>query len=120
MATHSRTDKSFKFLASFADEVLVEYPHCKKRAAFFAEQGQYTVPYLTHAKAKFRCNNCYKSIDEKLWNGPIIISPVNANCGFCGSSLRFSKTINKYQNKIQVKCTNCKQEKKYDIHYTLT
>ena len=120
MQTNSRIDKSFKNLASFADEVLVECPHCKKRAIVFADQGQYTVPYSTKFKAKFRCNNCYKSIDENLWYGPIIISPANVNCGYCGSALKYSKTVNKYQNKIEVKCQNCDQEKKYDVHYTLT
>jgi len=120
MDTNSRTDKSFKNLASFANEVVVECPHCKKHAVVFAEQGRYTVPYSDRVKARFRCNNCYKPLDEKLWYGPITISPTNKNCGYCGSRLFFSKTINKYQDKIEVKCTSCEQEKKYDINYTLT
>lgn len=120
MKANSRTDKSFKNLASFGDEVLVECPHCKKRAVVFAEQGEYTVPYSTRFTAKFSCNNCYKPLDEKLWYGPIIISPANANCGNCGSRRTFSKTVNKYQDRIEVKCTNCEQRKKYKIHYSLT
>jgi DNA-directed RNA polymerase subunit RPC12/RpoP len=120
MDTNSRTDKRFKNLASFANEILVECPHCSKRAVVHSESTQYTVPYSTSSKAKFRCNNCYKTLDEKLWYGPIIISPANANCGYCGSRLIFSKTVNKCQDKIEVKCTGCEQEKKYDVHYTLT
>jgi hypothetical protein len=120
MEANSRNDKSFKNLASFADEVIVECPHCKKRAVVIAEQGQYTIPFSATYKAKFRCNNCYKPIDEKLWYGSIIISPVNANCGYCGCKLAFSKTVNRYQDKIEVKCSNCEHEKSYDVHYTLT
>lgn len=120
MEINSQTDKSFKNLASFADEVLVTCPHCNKRATVLAEQGKSAVPYSTRFKAKFRCNNCYKPIDENLWFGPIVISAANANCGYCGSHLTFNKTVNKYQEKIEVKCQNCEQEKKYDVHYSLT
>lgn len=120
MDSNSRTDKSFKNLASFADEVLVACPHCNNRAIVYAEQGEYTVPFSTKSKAIFRCNNCYKALDENLWYGPITISPANSNCGYCGGILKYSKTINKYQDKIEVKCQNCEQEKKYDVHYTLT
>jgi len=119
METNSRTDKSFKNLASFAEEVLVACPHCKKQATVFAKPGKYTVPYPFTFEAKFRCDHCYQPIDEKLWYGPITISPINANCGFCGSSLAFCKTVNKYQDKIEVSCTNCGQEKKYNVHYSL-
>ncbi|MBK8089609.1 MAG: hypothetical protein IPK31_17715 [Chitinophagaceae bacterium] len=120
MDLNSRTDKSFKNLATFADEVLVACPHCNHRANVYAEQGEYTVPFSTKSKAIFRCNNCYKSLDENLWYGPIIISPANSNCGYCGSILKFSKKVNKFQDKIEVKCQTCEQEKKYDVHYTLT
>ncbi|MCH5714793.1 hypothetical protein [Niabella hibiscisoli] len=121
MDNNSRTDKSFKNLASFADEIAVECPHCKKRAIVFADQGDYTVPYSTRFRARFRCNNCYKPIDEKLWYGPIFIRPVNANCGYCGTRLiRSKKMVDKLQSKIEVKCTGCEQEKKYDVHYSLT
>ncbi len=64
MDTNCRTDKSFKNLASFADVVLVECLHCKKRVIVTAEQGQYTVPYSTSFKADFKCNNCYKPLDK--------------------------------------------------------
>jgi len=121
METNSRTDKSFKNLASFANEVLVECPQCKKRAVIFTEQGKYTIPYSTNFKAKFKCSNCYKSIDEESWYGPIIISSANVNCDYCGSRLlSFNKTVNKSQDKIKGKCTNCGQEKNYDVHYILT
>jgi DNA-directed RNA polymerase subunit RPC12/RpoP len=120
MNIHARTDKSFKNLASFAGEVLVECPHCKKRAIVFAQQAQDIIPHPTSFKAKFKCNNCYKPLAEKWWYGPINISPVNANCGYCGSKLISSKKVPKYQDKIEVKCSNCEQEKKYDVHYSLT
>ncbi|MDP4264571.1 MAG: hypothetical protein Q8941_18725 [Bacteroidota bacterium] len=120
MSADTRINKSFKNLASFSEEVLVDCPYCHKRAIVFAEHGQHTVPYPNQFRAKFRCNNCYKSIDENFWYGPIIIAPANANCGYCGGRLKHSEKVNKYQDKIEVKCQNCKQEKKYDVHYSLT
>lgn len=120
MAENSRTDKIFKNLASFAGEILVECPNCKKRAVVFAETGPYTVPYPVNYQAKFKCNNCYKPLGENLWYGPIVISPSNANCGHCGSRLTFSKTVDKYRDKIEVKCSNCMQEKEYSVHYAFT
>jgi hypothetical protein len=120
MEANSRTDKSFKNLSSFAGEVLVECPHCKKRAVVFAEGEQHTIPYPLNAKAKFRCNNCYKAVDEKLWYGPVVISPGSSRCSYCGCGLVFTKAVNKYHDKIEMKCTNCEREKKYDVHYTLT
>ena len=120
MDTNSRIDKSFKNLASFANEILVVCPHCNKRALVCTEQGQYTVPYSTKFKAQFKCNNCYTPINENQWYGPINISPANAKCGYCGSPLKVSKSANKYQHKIEVKCQGCEQEKKYDVHYSLT
>ena len=120
METNSRSDKSFKNLASFAEEILVTCPNCNKRATVFGELGKYTVPYPTRVNAKFSCNNCYKPIDEKLWLGPIIISAAKKNCDYCGTRLTFSKPINKFKDKIEVKCSNCEQEKKYVAHYSLT
>ncbi len=118
METNSRTDKSFKNLASFAEEVLVECPHCKKQATVLAKLGKYTVPYPFKPEVKFRCDHCYKPIDENVWYGPVTIWPTGGSCGFCGSSLGFRKTVNKYQDKVEVSCTTCGQEKKYDVSYS--
>ncbi len=107
-----RTDGSFKNLAAFADEVLVECPHCKKRAVVSADRQQYTVPYSSGSVARFRCNNCYQPLDEKLWYGPISIRPVNVKCGYCGTPLiRSRKIVDKRKSQIEVKCTGCERER---------
>lgn len=120
METNLRTEKSFKSLASFAREVLVECPHCKKRAIVFAKQGGYTVPYSEGSEAKFRCNNCFKQINENSWFGPIVITPAAVSCGYCGSRLDCSRIVNKPQDKIKVKCETCNQAQEYDVRFSFT
>ncbi len=41
MKTNTRTDKSFKNLASFSEEVLVQCPCCPNKAKVFAEHFEY-------------------------------------------------------------------------------
>jgi DNA-directed RNA polymerase subunit RPC12/RpoP len=82
-----------------------------KKAIVSVEQGAYTVPYDSHSKTKFKCANCFNPIDDNSWYGPIVIEAANANCGFCGSKLKSSKTVNKFQDTIEVKCLHCNQEK---------
>jgi DNA-directed RNA polymerase subunit RPC12/RpoP len=120
MNTNPRTDKSFKNLATFANEVLVECPHCKKKAVIIPTLGHHTVPYPIEFKANFKCNNCYKPINEKLWYGPSIILPKYATCSYCGNKLTSNLKVNKYQNTIKVKCANCKQENQKAVSYKLT
>jgi hypothetical protein len=123
MITNTRTDKSFKNLALFSKEVFVCCPHCDKRATVITEFSEYYVPFpmRSDTKTKFRCNNCYKPIDEKLWFGPIIISPANAKCGNCGNSFKDEqRVVNKLPRQMKVKCKVCETEKYYDAKYKLT
>jgi hypothetical protein len=117
MEVISRTDKKLKSLNEFSGQVLVLCPHCKKRASVITEFGQY---YYVKS-CKFRCNNCFKRVDEKLWYGPVIISPLNAKCGYCGFSFRNEKKyVLKYQSKMKVRCSGCGNEQLYKTNYQLT
>lgn len=120
MDTNSRTNKSFKSLISFADEVLVICPYCNARATVSLEPGEVASIFSTSAKAKFRCNSCYRSIAKNRWFGPLIFSPLNARCGHCGSPLKFGRILKVYKDKIKAKCQSCNQDKKYDFVCTRT
>ncbi len=115
-----RTNKAHKTLGSFSSEIFVKCPHCNAKAKVFIKLGKYTIPYPFDTKSIFRCDNCYKPIDEKLWYGPIIIAAVNKRCGYCGTALSYEEKVDKYKDKIEVKCNGCKQEKRYDVSYSLT
>jgi DNA-directed RNA polymerase subunit RPC12/RpoP len=123
MTTNTRTDKSFKNLASFSKEVLVSCPHCNKRAMVITKFSEYYVPFPMgdDRKSKFRCNNCYKQIDENIWYGPIVISPANRKCGNCGSDLKDEhRLVKKLPKQMKVKCKVCEVEKYYDTKHSLT
>jgi|APEBP8051072266_1049373.scaffolds.fasta_scaffold03710_4 hypothetical protein len=123
MDSNTRTDKSFKNLASFSKEILVCCPHCSKRASVISKFSQYYVPHPMRedTTSKFQCNNCYKPLDEKYWRGPIIISPAAAKCGHCGNKLKDEKRlVNKYQSKMKVKCSACGQDRYYETKYEFT
>jgi hypothetical protein len=120
METNLRTDKSIKGLWSFSTEIFVQCPNCNKRAVVLTELGKNSVPYPSSTKSKFCCNNCYKPINQNLWYGPIYISPKYQRCDYCGTTLQFAKKVNKLKNKIELKCPTCKQEKRYDVSYSLT
>jgi len=118
--TNTRTDKKHKGLGSFSSEIFVKCPHCNGKAKDLTKLGQYTIPYPYETKSIFRCHNCYKPINEKQWHGPIIISAANKKCGFCGTALIHKEKVDKYKDKIVVKCQGCNQEKSYDVSYSLT
>lgn len=122
METNLRTNKSFKNLAFFSKEVIVQCPHCKQRAHVLTDFGKCSVPYpMFNVKSKFRCSNCYKAIDETVWHGPVIIYPLNAKCGQCGASLENEqRLVNCYQAKMKVCCKVCNHEKFYQTKYKLT
>lgn len=122
MDTNSRSEKPFKNLAFFSKEILVQCPHCKQKSYVLTAFGKYSVPYpMSNVKPKFRCNNCYNPIGEKLWYGPMIIYPLNANCGQCGASLDKEKRhVTKYQSKMKVRCKVCNHDRFYQTKYKLT
>lgn len=120
METNLRTDKSIKGLWSFSTEILVQCPYCNKRAVVLTELAEYNIPYPSRTKSKFRCNNCYKPINENLWYGPIHILPKYQRCDYCGTTLQYAEKVNKLKDKIELKCPTCNQEKKYDVSYSLT
>jgi hypothetical protein len=117
---NTRTDKTHKGLGSFSSEIFVKCPNCNCKAKVLTNLGQYTIPYPFDTKSIFRCDNCYKPINEKLWYGPIIISAQNKKCGYCGTTFTYEEKVDKYKDKIEVKCQGCKQEKRYDVSYSLT
>jgi predicted Zn-ribbon and HTH transcriptional regulator len=116
MDTNTRIEKGFKSLSSFSKEILVQCPHCNKKAYVLTEQGDKS----WDTKSKFRCYNCYKPIDEKSWYGPIVIYPLNAKCGHCGASLKCERVVKKYQSKMKVKCPACEHEQFYETRYKVT
>lgn len=122
METNTRTDKSFKNLASFSEKILVVCPNCNKQALVSTTLGKYTVPYpMWEFHPSFSCNNCFKPIADNSWFGTLIISPSSGNCEHCGSTLKNeSKLVKKYQSKMKVTCQICRQEKIYQTKYVKT
>ena len=120
MEINLRTDKSIKGLWSFSSEIFVQCPHCGKRALVLTEFGKYNIPNPSGRKSKFHCSSCYKRINENLWYGPIYISPKHQRCNYCGTTLQYAEKVNRLKDKIEVMCPTCKQEKKYDVSYSLT
>lgn len=117
---NTRTDKTIRGLSSFSSEIFVKCPNCNGKAKVLTNLGQYTIPYPYDSKSIFQCDNCYKPINEKLWYGPIIISAQNKKCGYCGTILTYEEKVDKYKDKIEVKCQGCKHEKRYNVSYSLT
>jgi hypothetical protein len=122
MENNSRINQSFKNLASFSEEVLVVCPHCNKQALISTKLGKYTVPYpMWGFHSIFSCNHCFKPVADNSWFGTMIISPVDANCGYCGSTLKNeSRLVNKFQSKMKIFCKVCKQERIYQAKYVKT
>jgi transcription elongation factor Elf1 len=122
MDTNTRTDKNFKNLAGFSEEILVHCPHCDKQALVSTVLGRYTVPYPTsNHKLTFTCKNCFKPIAENSWFGNLVISPLSSNCGVCGTTFKgVSRLVKKIQSKIKITCPNCKQERFYQTRCTKT
>lgn len=120
METNLRTDKSIKGLWSFSTEIFVQCPHCAKRAVVWTALAKYNIPCPSRTNSKFRCNNCYKSINENQWYGPIYISPKYQRCDYCGTTFQYAEKVNKPKDKVELKCSTCKQEKRYDVSPSLT
>ncbi len=120
MENTTRELKKFKNLSSFSKEIFVECPFCKKKARITRNDAMYAIPYPTNFKAKFTCNNCYKTLSEKFWYGPINLI-VDRRCGHCGSQIkeRIHRTT-KYIEKLKIKCDKCGKERFYDTQYELT
>ena len=55
-----------------------------------------------------------------IWYGPVYLAPAYNRCDYCGSALHLCEKVNRFKDKLEAKCTGCKQEKKYDVHYSLT
>lgn len=122
MNKNSRADKSFVNLASLSKEVLVRCPHCNKQAAVVSTLSKYYVPHPCRDESRFRfqCNNCYKPLRDKNWQGSVIIFPVSTVCGNCGSQLQNEKRlVDTYQDKMKIKCHTCQQERLYETNYRL-
>lgn len=120
MDTNLRTDKTVRGLWSFSTEIFVHCPHCNKRAVVLTELGRYNYPYPSGTKSKFRCNNCYKPINENNWYGPINIGPKYNRCNNCGTTLDICEKTDRYKDKISCRCPNCNETKHYKVAYDLT
>jgi hypothetical protein len=117
---NTRTDKQHKRLDSFSSEIFVKCPHCNGKAKVLRNQEQDSLKESFVTKSKFRCDNCYKPINENNWYGPIFISALNKKCNFCGTTLTFKQKTDKYSDKIDIKCEGCNKVKRYDSSYELT
>lgn len=115
----NRTNKAFSNLASFSGNILVECPHCRKKAQVLANiKGAYVFPYVHNPRRVFRCENCFQTLDPKSWYGPIIIFPAYGKCSKCGSGLMGkSRVVKKYQSKMKVRCEVCNDEQFYKTGY---
>lgn len=104
-----RSDKRFKVLGQFSNEILVKCPHCSGKAKVLST-------YPSDTKSVFRCNNCYKPINEKFWHTPVNISAVISNCDYCGATLRsIKKKIDRYKRTIEIECAICRHAKDYSV-----
>jgi hypothetical protein len=116
---NSTLNSEFKNLASFSKEILVECPHCQKKAIVIADFGKYYVPYPHRFKCSFRCNNCFKPLDESKWYGPVNIYPRYDKCPVCGVTVIPTGKIDRSAEKIIAKCPNCKTENDIEVRYEL-
>jgi hypothetical protein len=86
--------------ASFAKEILVSCPHYKKETNILSEYGHGIVPYPFQTKSKFRCNNCFKPIEEKSWHDPLIIFSFGGKWANCRTSFsNIERFVKRYQSK---------------------
>jgi DNA-directed RNA polymerase subunit RPC12/RpoP len=114
----NRTKKEFNNLSSFSGDILVECPHCRKKAHVLADIEGERVPFVYNARRVFRCENCFQPVDPKAWYGPIIIFPAYGKCSKCGSDLKGkSRVVKKYQSKMKARCEVCHHEQFYKTRY---
>jgi hypothetical protein len=115
MEFNIHSDKFSKSLKEFTNEIFVKCPHCYKKAFVLTKLGEFTNLFIpSESDTVFRCNNCFKPIDEKQWYGPIMISAANKNCGFCGTILTQKNNETIGLNTINIVCSNCNQAKEYE------
>jgi hypothetical protein len=116
----TRTNKAFKNLTSFSEEIIVLCPNCQKRAMVSTTLGKYTVPYPSEYSATFSCNNCYKPLPQAEWKGPINVI-VSSPCGKCGSRIEHVvERTSDYKKQLKVKCNVCSDERFYETQHELT
>ena len=110
MDPNKRTEKKVVVLKQFSGEILVQCPRCQQKATVLADLGE----YYSVKSLKFKCPNCFTSINEKKWYGPVIVSLTSNRCGKCGSNLGFSDQVfKKCPEQLVIRCELCKHEQSY-------
>lgn len=107
-----------KFLASFADEVLVTCTQCGTPGAVHATWSPYKW------SAHFECGNCHLRLSSEAghWLGPAILSG-RQPCGYCGHkwltpSVEYKTPPVKVPTQIAASCPQC--ERRTKVNATLT